>query len=241
MTQVASSASKGRYAASGAVAGAVSALAFTVIHDIFISDIWFSLVPMLAAGALCGLCIGWSYALLVRESSAGSWLRYNLLYVAMFALLGALSVLAFEPVTTMAAVVSANGPPDALIGQALPLTAAFTLGMAILVTLLYRAGWKRFGAVLLTCVTLVLLLGLNVSVIGLVDIPRLAVSRRRDVRPDRGPQRGLRCGVSGASAAASGFSKPREFQGLTGSPVFRYNACEHDRTILEFRQPRQGA
>lgn len=154
------------------MAGAVSALAFTVIHDIFISDIWFSLVPMLAAGALCGLCIGWSYALLVRELSAGSWLRYNLLYVAMFALLGALSVLAFEPVTTMAAVVSANGPPDALIGQALPLTAAFTLGMAILVTLLYRAGWKRFGAVLLTCVTLVLLLGLNVSVIGLVDIPR---------------------------------------------------------------------
>jgi hypothetical protein len=172
MTAGASSASKGRYAASGAVAGGVSTVLFAVIHDIFISDIWFSLVPMLAAGALCGLCVAWSYALLVSAPSPGSWLRYNLLYVAMFALLGALSGLLFEPVTTMAAVVSANGPPDALIGQARPLTAAFTVGMATLVTLLYRAGWKRFGAVLLTCAVLVLLLGLNVSVIGLVSIPR---------------------------------------------------------------------
>lgn len=172
MTQVASSAGKGRYAVSGAVAGVTSTVVFTVIHDIFISDIWFSLIPMLAAGALCGLCVAWSYALLVRTPSTGSWLRYNLLYVAMFALLGALSVLAFEPVTTMAAVVTANGPPDALIGQAMPLTALFTVGTAVLVTLLYRAGWKRFGAVLLTCVVLVLLLGLNVSAIGLVDIPR---------------------------------------------------------------------
>jgi hypothetical protein len=172
MTVVASSASKGRFVVSGAVAGVTSTVVFTVIHDIFISDIWFSLIPMLVVGALCGLCVAWSYALLVSAPSAGSWLRYNLLYVAMFALLGAISVLLFEPVTTMAAVVTANGPPDALIGQALPLTAAFTVGMAILVTLLYRAGWKRFGAVLLTCVVLVLLLGLNVSVIGLVSIPR---------------------------------------------------------------------
>lgn len=172
MNQLASFASKGSYAVSGVVAGVTSTVVFTVIHDIFISDIWFSLIPMLAAGALCGLCVAWSYALLVSAPSTGSWLRYNLLYVAMFALLGVLSVLAFEPVTTMAAVVTANGPPDALIGQAMPLTALFTVGMAVLVTLLYRAGWKRFGAVLLTCVVLVLLLGLNVSAIGLVDIPR---------------------------------------------------------------------
>ena len=172
MSYQAITAGKGRHAISGAVAGAASAFVFTVIHDIFISDIWFSLVPMLVAGALCGLCVGWSYALLVQTPSTGSWLRYNLLYVAMFALLGAISVLAFEPVTTMAAVVSANGPPDALIGQAMPLTTLFTLCMAVLVTMLYGPAWKRFGAVLLTCTVLVLLLGLNVSIIGLVSIPR---------------------------------------------------------------------
>lgn len=166
------SADQGRFAVSGACAGAVSAFAFTVIHDLLISDIWFSLIPMLAAGALCGLCFGWSYALLVETPSIAGWLRYNLLYVALFALLGAVSALIFEPVTTMAAVVSANGPPDALIGQAMPMTTAFTLGMAILVLLLYGPSWKRLGAVWLTCVVLVLLLGLNVSVIGLVDIPR---------------------------------------------------------------------
>lgn len=160
------------HAVAGAIAGALSTVVFTVIHDLFISDIWFSLIPMLAAGALCGLCVGWSYALLVRRQSTGSWLRYNLIYVAMFALLGAISLLVFEPMTTMAAVVTANGPPDALIGQALPLTALFTLGMAVLVTMLYGPSWKRFGAVLLTCSVLVLLLGLNVSVIGLVSIPR---------------------------------------------------------------------
>jgi hypothetical protein len=161
-----------RCAGSGAVAGATSTLVFTVVHDIFISDIWFSLLPMLVAGALCGLCLGWSYALLVSTPSVGSWLRYNLLYVAMFALLGAISALVFEPITTMAAVVSVNGPPDVLIGRAMPMTTVFTVMMAALVTLLYGPSWKRFGAVLLTCVVLVLLLGLNVSAIGLVDIPR---------------------------------------------------------------------
>lgn len=71
MTAVASSSSKGRYAVSGVVAGGVSTVVFTIIHDIFISDIWFSLIPMLAAGALCWLCVAWSYALLVSAPSGG--------------------------------------------------------------------------------------------------------------------------------------------------------------------------
>jgi hypothetical protein len=40
------------------------------------------------------------------------------------------------------------------------------------VSLLYGRSWLRFGAILLTCTVLVLALGLNVSVIGLVYIPR---------------------------------------------------------------------
>jgi len=36
---------------SGAVAGALSVFVFTIIHDILISDIWFSLLPMAVVGA----------------------------------------------------------------------------------------------------------------------------------------------------------------------------------------------
>jgi hypothetical protein len=117
---------------SGAVAGALSAFAFAIIHDVFISDIWFSLVMMMVAAALCGVCIGWSYGLLVEAPSVGSWLRYNMLYVAMFVLLGAASVLVFEPVTTIAVLVAANEPPGELIRQAMPMTVVFTLATAAL-------------------------------------------------------------------------------------------------------------
>ncbi|NIW49933.1 MAG: hypothetical protein GWN30_35715, partial [Gammaproteobacteria bacterium] len=49
----------------GAIAGIISTLFFIIIHDIFISDIWGMTGIMLFAGALCGLCVGWSYSLLV--------------------------------------------------------------------------------------------------------------------------------------------------------------------------------
>lgn len=164
--------SYGRFALSGAIAGTISALVFTIIHHIFISNIWFSLVMMLAAGALCGACLGWSYALLVKRPSLRGWLGYNLIYDGMFVLLGLVSVLIFQPVTPMAALISADGPPGALIAQAMPLTAVFTLLIAPTISLIYGFSWPRFGAVMLTCAVLVLLLGLNVSVIGLVSIPR---------------------------------------------------------------------
>lgn len=163
---------RGRWAVSGAIAGAVSALIFTVIHDILISDIWSMLAIMLLGGAICGACLGWSYSLLVKQTSLRSWLAYNALYDGMFMLLGFVSVLIFEPVTSMTAVTSLNGPPDALIAQAMPVTAAFTLIMTLVISPIYGFSWPRFGAVLLTSVMLVLLLGLNVSVIGLVSIPR---------------------------------------------------------------------
>jgi len=154
----------------GALSGAASALVFTIVHDIFISNIWSMLLPMLAAGALCGGLVSWSYGLLVATPSQRSWLIYNLVYVALFGLLGVASVLFFEPVTTMAAMVTLNGPPTELINQAMPMTIAFTLGMATLITLLYSRSIIKFLAVLLTCTVLVVLLGLNVSAIGLVEI-----------------------------------------------------------------------
>lgn len=172
MERTAPSTDISNYTRSGAVAGAVSAFSFTVIHDILISDIWFAAPIMMVAGALCGLCIGWSYALLVDKPSIGNWLGYNLLYVAMLMFLGAASLLVFEPIVSMASLMALNGPPDELIRQALPMTLGFTLASSVAMSLVYGRNWRHFGAILLTSTILVLLLGLNVSVLGLVSIPR---------------------------------------------------------------------
>ena len=64
-----------------------------------------------------------------------------------------------------------NGPPTALIEQALPMTIFFTLFMAVVISALFGHNLSQFLAVLLTCMGLVTLLGLNVSAIGLVEIP----------------------------------------------------------------------
>lgn len=160
------------YSRSGTVAGAISAFGFAFLHALFISDIWFSLPIMVVAGALCGLCVAWSYRLLVTTSSFGTWLRYNTVYVVLLALLAVVSVITFDPVTTMAALLSANGPPDDLIRQALPMTGIFTLLSAVTVSMLHKRGPLQFAAALLTCAVIVLFLGLNISTIGLVFIPR---------------------------------------------------------------------
>lgn len=126
---------------------------------------------MLAAGVLCGLCLGWSYSQLVQQYSIGSWLRYNLLYVSMLMLLGVASVLVFDPTMSFAALMALDGPPDQLIAQALPMTLVFTVISSIVISFFYKRSWKHFGAILLTSTVLVLLLGLNVSALGLISIP----------------------------------------------------------------------
>lgn len=158
-------------ARSGAIAGGISTFVFTVVHHIFISNIWFSFPFMLVAGALCGLCISWSFGFVARQTVVG-WLCYNLLYVIVLVLLGLTSALVFDPVVSMAALMQSNGPPDALIAQALPMTLIFTLAASVVLTALYGLSWRTFGAVLLTSGVLVLLLGLNISALGLVSIPR---------------------------------------------------------------------
>jgi ABC-type uncharacterized transport system permease subunit len=48
----------GAAARSGAMAGGVSALMLTAVHQWTISNIWNTLPVMLIAGAACGACIG---------------------------------------------------------------------------------------------------------------------------------------------------------------------------------------
>jgi uncharacterized protein (DUF58 family) len=127
----------GRLLRSGAAAGAVSAFAFTALHHLLISNIWFSLMPMLAAGALSGLCLAWSWGLLFATPTVAGWWLYNAVWVALLVLLGAASFVVYEPVTTVAAVMATGGaPPPELLRQAMPLEA------------LHRSGtprWERHG------------------------------------------------------------------------------------------------
>ena len=158
-------------AVAGAAAGAVSAVVFTGVHDLVISDIWFMLVPMGLAGAVCGLGLALSYALLVDSPIVGGWLGYNLLYLLLLVGLGPLSLLLYEPVTTIPALLaSPDGLPAELMREILPMTTAYTLFMALLVTWLYGRRWSRLVIVLPTCAVLVLLLGLNVAAFGLVQL-----------------------------------------------------------------------
>lgn len=53
----------------------------------------------------------------------------------------------------------------------MPLTVAFTLMSAVVLSLLYQCGWRGFVAILLANALLVTLLGLNVSIMGLVYLP----------------------------------------------------------------------
>lgn len=159
------------FSMSGMIAGLVSAFLFAVIHEIYISDIWFSIAALLAAGALCGLCVAWSYRLFSKKLTFLGWWRYNLIYVALFILLGTLSVVIYEPVTTVADLIVRNEPPRELIRQAMPLTIIFILGSTILISMFYSKKFLHHLAVLLTNTLLVLFLGLNVSLMGLVFFP----------------------------------------------------------------------
>jgi hypothetical protein len=129
---------------------------------------------MLLAGTICGTCLAWSYTLAIRTPTVGNWVRYNLFYLAMFIALGLTSLIAFEPVTTIAALLQVNEPPRALIARALPVTGLFTLATAVLLSVIYRPGWRGAAGLLLTTGVLVLLLGLNISILGLVGVPRAA-------------------------------------------------------------------
>lgn len=164
----------GRFALSGAIAGAAATLAFALLHALLISNIFFMLPVMLAAGAACGLLVAWSYAFLARRPSPGGWFFYNVLYLGMFFLMTVFTFVVFEPLTTMAAVMADNHIYWQMIGKAMPATAVFTVATALIMTLIYGRSLKNFALLLLTCSVLMLLLGHNISAMGFVAIPRSA-------------------------------------------------------------------
>ncbi|CAN5796390.1 hypothetical protein BH23GEM9_BH23GEM9_15990 [soil metagenome] len=160
---------------SGAIAGIVTTVAFAALHHLLISNIWLSLLPMMAAGAVCGMCLAWSYRLLFERVSAAGWVGYNLMFVALFILLGAVSLVAYEPVYTIPALIAGAQPPGELISRVMPLTVALALISALAISLAWGRTLRQATAVVLTCLALFVLLGHNAAVLGLVHMTQDAV------------------------------------------------------------------
>lgn len=162
-----------RLVAAGAVGGAAAVVAFAVVHQLVISNIWWMIVPMLVVGALCGMGLAWNYGALVDEPSVRGWVAFNALHVGLLAVLTLISFALFDPVMSMAEVVnSTGGLPDELASRALPVTLAYAGVSAVVVQILFRGRWSTFPVTLVATVALQLLLGLNLAAAGLVDIPR---------------------------------------------------------------------
>lgn len=160
----------------GAFGGAISALVFAAIHEWMISDIWSLLIPMLIAGAIAGSSLAWTYGLLFPVRSVRSWLYFNATYVVLLVLLGVASLIIYEPITTIPALMVANEAPRELIREALPLSVGYTLLAAVVIGALWVRKLGQFAAVLLTTAIVVVLLGLNFSVLGLVHLTHGAAS-----------------------------------------------------------------
>lgn len=153
----------------GAGAGVLSVVVFTWVHHLTISDIWSMLPMMLVAGAACGACITWSFQGLFRRHSLGSWTSWNLVILAALGALAVASMVVFDPVTTMAAIMNRGGPVDDLIVRALPLTASFIVVTAAALGLALGEKPSDYVRALITSTVLTLVVGLNVSVLGLVE------------------------------------------------------------------------
>lgn len=156
---------------SGALAGAATVLLFTVVHQFTISNIWFSVAPMLVIGALCGMAMAGSYRAVFDAPAPRSWVAYNAAYLTTLVLMGLVSIAVFDPITTSTALMDAGGPPpDELFQKALPFTALFTVVAAAGMSALWGRSLFKGAAILATTMVLVFLFGLNVSILGLVEM-----------------------------------------------------------------------
>jgi hypothetical protein len=155
----------------GAVVGALTVVGFAVAHAIWISDIWFNIVPMVISGALCGLCIVWSFRTGVDRPSARRWLAYSGACAVLLLALGGASLLIFEPRFTMLEILGADDPLRLLMPPALPLMAVGTVvgGIALWATFGLRHG--ALGPIIVCQALLMFLLGHNLAILGLVEVP----------------------------------------------------------------------
>ena len=157
-------------AALGALVGAVTVLGFAVIHDIFIVDIWDSIRRMVIAGALCGLCLTWSYNKAVGHHSTGRWWAYIGSCAAVLVALGGVSFVVLDPRFTMAELIAADDALARLIPPVLPLMIVASLVGTLVVWVGFGRRWRAIIPILVTQVLLVFLVGHNLAILGVVEM-----------------------------------------------------------------------
>jgi hypothetical protein len=153
----------------GSLSGLVVVLVFTVLHNMFILDIWFNIGPMLFAGALCGFCIVWSYRKGIADHSTTAWFRYGGIYTAEMILLGAVSLAVLRPQFTMAELMVADDAFERLLPPSVPLMIG-AIGAGTLAVWLFCG--RRAAAlvpILVAQALVVLMLGHQFAFLGLVE------------------------------------------------------------------------
>ena len=99
------------------------------------------------------------------------WFTLNAAYVGTLLALGVVSVMLYEPEWTFAELNVPNPPLGDLFTRVVPLMVIYTVGATLLVWASFGRVRSAFVPILVTEALLVLLLGHNVAIIGLVSIP----------------------------------------------------------------------
>jgi hypothetical protein len=156
---------------SGVLSGGLAVVAFAVIHDLWIADIWFNIGPMVLSGALCGWSIVLSYQKTTTIHSWGRWAGYNGACALLLIGLGAASFLVLDPRFTMAEMMNADDALSRLLPPAMPLIIGGTIIGALLLWVAFGRRRDAIIPILITQALLMFLVGHNLAILGLVEIP----------------------------------------------------------------------
>lgn len=145
--------------------------AFMTVHAIWIADIWFNVVPMVVSGAVCGASIVWSYQETGPKHSWRKWAAYCGGCALLLIGLGGVSFLIFEPRFTMAELMDAEDALGRLLPSAMPLIGAGTAVGTLTLWMVFGRKRTALLPILVSQALLMFLVGHNLAVLGLVDIP----------------------------------------------------------------------
>lgn len=146
-------------------------VAFTVVHGIWISDIWFNVVPMVVSGAICGASIAWSYRETGGQHTSGRWALYNGACAALLIGLGAASFLMLEPRFSLSELIGAPDALGRLLPPAMPLIGSGTVVGTAALSVVFGRRRSALLPILVTQALLMFLVGHNLAILGLIDIP----------------------------------------------------------------------
>ena len=155
----------------GATSGAVTVLLFTLVHSLWIIDIWDRVGQMLFAGVLCGICLVWSYRASVSEPSAQTWLVYTGMCTGLVAGLAFVSLAVLEPRFTMAEMMAVDDGMAVLVPPSLPLMGAAAVFGTVVLWLWSGRRSRALLPLLVSQVLLVFFAGHQLAFLGLVDMP----------------------------------------------------------------------